>query len=90
MDFDKKIALITGAAVGIGRAVALQLAERGADLLKFCPVHRLAVDVLQEEMVDFRFCERVERAVKRAFGKSVGISQLTAHVSKSFGVDKPF
>ena len=32
MDFNGRIALITGAAVGIGRAVALLLAERGADL----------------------------------------------------------
>ena len=33
MDFRGKTAMITGASVGIGRAVALLLAERGADLL---------------------------------------------------------
>ena len=33
MDFNNKIALVTGAAVGIGRATALQLAERGADVI---------------------------------------------------------
>ena len=33
MEFQGKIALITGASVGIGRAVALLMAERGADLI---------------------------------------------------------
>lgn len=33
MEFHNKIALITGAAVGIGRSVALELAECGADLI---------------------------------------------------------
>jgi NAD(P)-dependent dehydrogenase (short-subunit alcohol dehydrogenase family) len=33
MSFEGKVAIITGAAQGIGRAVALEFAERGADLL---------------------------------------------------------
>ena len=33
MDFQKKIALVTGAAVGIGRACALKFAEYGADVI---------------------------------------------------------
>jgi meso-butanediol dehydrogenase/(S,S)-butanediol dehydrogenase/diacetyl reductase len=32
MDFNGKIALITGAARGIGKTIALQLAAQGADI----------------------------------------------------------
>ena len=33
MDFKGKVVLITGAAVGIGRATAILMAERGASLV---------------------------------------------------------
>ena len=32
MDFQNKLALITGSGRGIGRAIALHLAQRGADV----------------------------------------------------------
>ena len=33
MEFEGRVAMITGAAVGIGRATAILMAERGADLV---------------------------------------------------------
>src|SRR5215210_9581078 len=43
MDFDGKVAIITGAASGIGRACALELARRGANI---CVVDQAGEDVM--------------------------------------------
>lgn len=51
MDFTSKTALITGAAVGIGRAVALELAKNRSDLVLFDineePLAKLAEELRQ-------------------------------------------
>lgn len=49
MDFHQKTALITGAAVGIGRAVALLMAERGANLI-LADIDGEKLNVLKEEL----------------------------------------
>lgn len=49
MNFQKKIALITGAAVGIGRATALKFAEYGADLI-LLDVHFEKLEKLKKEL----------------------------------------
>lgn len=53
MNFHKKIALITGAAVGIGRAVALELAECGADLI-LLDVDFEKLESLKEELKGYK------------------------------------
>ncbi|MBO5280446.1 MAG: SDR family oxidoreductase, partial [Clostridia bacterium] len=49
MNFHKKTALITGAAVGIGRATALELAEYGADLI-LLDVNFEKLELLKKEL----------------------------------------
>ena len=43
-DFDNRVAFITGAAHGQGRATALALAKNGADIAAFDVVKRINVD----------------------------------------------
>ncbi|MBQ6823513.1 MAG: SDR family oxidoreductase [Clostridia bacterium] len=52
MEFQGKTALITGASVGIGRAVALLMAERGADLL-LLDLHFEKLQAVAEELKPF-------------------------------------
>ena len=82
MDFKGKTAMITGAAVGIGRAVALLMAEGGADLL-LLDLNKEKLDLVCRELKAFdvrviaRVCdvsreEAVTAAVKdglQQFGK---------------------
>ena len=49
MELDRKIAVVTGASRGIGRSIALTLADAGADLVG-CD---LLIDDLEEVVKDF-------------------------------------
>ena len=81
MQFQGKVALITGAAVGIGRATALRFAEEGADVILF--------DLNAEKLEQVR--KETEASGVRALTAVVDVSDETAvcravaEAEKAFG-----
>lgn len=84
MQLENRVALITGARRGIGRAIALKFAEAGADCIVLA---RTAPEELAEELrglgrravalaVDVSDPEAVETAVKKATGELGGLDIL--------------
>ena len=52
MDFTNKVALVTGAAVGIGRATAILLAQNGASLV-LVDINGEKLDLLKTELAEY-------------------------------------
>jgi 3-oxoacyl-[acyl-carrier protein] reductase len=79
---DKKVALVTGASRGIGRACAIALAEAGADI---------AVNYLVQEGKAKETVSLVEEAGKRAIlaqadvSKSEQVDRMVKHVEQELG-----
>jgi NAD(P)-dependent dehydrogenase (short-subunit alcohol dehydrogenase family) len=68
MKLDDKVALVTGAGRGIGRAIALRLAEDGADVAINDVDERTATQVAEE----------VERKGLRGGGKIINAASIVA------------
>jgi len=94
--FDKKVGLITGAGSGMGRAIALRLAEEGASVLAVdVDAERLAetkaeakgtVSVRQADLADPSACQQAVAACVEEFGRldvlgNVAGIFLAAHVT---------
>jgi enoyl-[acyl-carrier protein] reductase III len=77
--FENKLALITGAGRGIGRAIALHFAQLGADIVVNFLRHRTTAEAT---VSDIRSLGRHAWAVKADVGKIEGIESLFAELEK--------
>ncbi len=81
MNLDGKVALVTGASRGIGRAVALKLAEKGADLV----VTATSLERAQKTADEITAMGRKALAVKVDVSEMSDVEALFAKVSEVFG-----
>lgn len=78
-DFDGKVAIVTGAAGGVGGAVTRQLVERGASVVAVdlsSSVHELEADAVAAVEGDASQAETAERAVRTARERWGGLDVL--------------
>jgi 3-oxoacyl-[acyl-carrier protein] reductase len=81
LELKDKVALITGGAQGIGRAVALLLAEHGADIA----VSDVNLEKAEETAGEIRGLGRKSLAVKANVANSEDVEQLVRSLLKEFG-----
>jgi enoyl-[acyl-carrier protein] reductase III len=82
MPLDGKVALVTGSARGIGRAIALKLAEQGADVI----VNYITSHAAAEELVaEIKKKGPRSIAVKADVGKTEEIRSLFDAIRSTFG-----
>jgi enoyl-[acyl-carrier protein] reductase III len=81
-DFSGKVALVTGSGRGIGRVIARQLAEYGADLV-INYVHNQAP--AEEIATEIRALGRDALLVRANIGKTDGLQNLFAQIESHYG-----
>lgn len=82
IDLNGKVALITGASRGIGRACALQLAEAGADVIVNYVTSQSAAETVAQEILQMG---RRAVIVKADISEQQDINEMIRFVHESFG-----
>lgn len=82
MRFDGKVALITGSSRGIGKAIALRLAEEGADVVVHYRRQTAAAEATAEAVVGFG---RRALIVQAELGETGAVRQMFNQVRETFG-----
>lgn len=80
--FEKKIALVTGSGRGIGKAIALHLAEQGADIIVNFHRNEAPANEVAEEI---RAMGRKALVVKANLSKTEDIDMLFDRIDTAFG-----
>jgi enoyl-[acyl-carrier protein] reductase III len=81
-DFTGKLALITGGGRGIGRAIALELAERGANVLINYVRHPEAADEVAQQVRDLG---RTAETLKANVADESSVERMFAEIAERFG-----
>ena len=80
-NMDHKISIVTGAARGLGRAIAMELAARGADIVA-CDVNLEGTESVVNEVQSLG---RRAISVKLDVSKAPDVSRMVDRVTKDFG-----
>ena len=81
MELNDKIAVVTGAGRGMGRAISLQLAEAGANIA----VSDINADSLEETATAVKALGRESLAVTTDMGDVDQIDRMIAQAKQAFG-----
>jgi 2-hydroxycyclohexanecarboxyl-CoA dehydrogenase len=81
MGFEGKVAIVTGAGQGIGRGIALKLAQRGANVA----VADLNLDTATAVAKEIQALGRKSLAIKTDVASSPSVSQMVQQVLAGFG-----
>src|SRR5688572_6568867 len=80
-DLTGKVAVVTGAGLGIGKGIALGLARHGADIVG-CDIDD---DALDKATAEIEALDRKTASLHADIGRSEDIDRLWALVDSSFG-----
>lgn len=105
IDFTDDVAIVTGAASGIGRGVATEFANEGADVLvadideehgsnvaaEISDEHEIRADFVYTDVSDYESCEEtVEYAVSELGGLDVLVNVAAGGLSDPTAMNQPF
>ena len=83
VELSGKVALVTGAAHRVGRAIALELARQGADILLH--YHRAGENTVRDAINELKSCGVAAHALRADLAQPADIDALFAALSERFG-----